>query len=137
MKAALPLLACLMLVAAISCVGHKTVLYGIGETTTVAVFGDGSATNTVLGDSLVYKNSTATKILANMTVSLAGAFALGNYQQSQEITKQMANAGANKVQITQATLAAQTAAAKLNAEENAAGINAGLFKVGETIFKQK
>lgn len=135
MKTFLVSMLCAVFVA--SCVVHETELYGIGRTKTSAAFGDGAASNSILGDTLTYKNSTATKILANMFVQLVGAYVAADALAVRSITERMATAGAQKAQIAAAKIAAQTEAAKITAGENATGVQAGLFKVGETIFQQK
>ncbi len=134
MKAALAPLLCLALV--VSCVTHKTKIYGVGETETTAVFGDGSAANTVLGDTIVYKNSTATRILAQMFMGLVTATAMGNAAEAKQITDRMATAGANQAQIETARIAAQTAALKIGAGTTSEAVKGGLFQQGMTIFKQ-
>ena len=127
----------LVSICLVDCGYHTTELYGIGKTTTILVAGDGASSNSILGDTFTNKNSTATKILANAFVQLVGAYWAGNAIKVQETTKQMANAGATQAKIETAKIAASTEAKKIDSAENLAGMRTGLFKIGETIFKQK
>lgn len=123
--------------ALMSCGFHQTELYGIGKTTDIIVAGDAASSNSILGDTFTNKNSTATKILANAFVQLVGAYWAGNAIRVQEVTKQMANAGATQERIVVANNTAMITSKKIDSAENLAGMQSGLFKVGETIFKQK
>lgn len=60
-----------------SCSFNQTELYGIGKTTSINVAGDGSTGNTILGNTYVAKNSTATKTIVNGAVTYGAAVELG------------------------------------------------------------
>ena len=134
MRKLLTSICCLVMAA---CSFHTTEIYGIGKTTTVRVGGDGASSNSILGDADTDKNSTAFKAFINGMMTLATGYFAHDSIKIQEGTKQLANAGATKVQLAQADFAAQTAAAQLKAGANKAAIDAGLFAQGAAIWKQQ
>ena len=134
MRTLLTSICCLLMAA---CSFHTTEIYGIGKTTTVRVGGDGASSNSILGDADTDKNSTAFKAFINGMMTLATGYFAHDSIKIQEGTKQLANAGANKVQIEQARFAAQTASEQLKAGQNSEAIKAKLFQEGAAIWKQQ
>lgn len=64
-------------VLCVSCSYNTAEIYGVGKTTSVNFAGDGSTANTILGNSYVAKNSTATRYIVNGIGTVVGLYAAG------------------------------------------------------------
>lgn len=111
----------------VSCSTNDTTIYGVGETHSVNFMGDGSTANTILGNTYVAKNSTATKAVVQGIIGLATAIYYGRIQLEKETTTQLYNAGLTQVQVTKINAALQESIATKGYETTVAAIKGGLF----------
>lgn len=109
------------------CSYNKATIYGVGEVVSSNFMGDGSTANTILGNTYVAKNSTATKAVIQGIIGLAGAIYYGKVQLANETTTQLANAGLTQVQLRALDNALKESLAAKGLEGTLAGIKAGLF----------
>lgn len=64
-------------VLCVSCAYNKATIYGVGEVVSSNFMGDGSTANTILGNSYVAKNSTATRYIVNALGTIVGLYYAG------------------------------------------------------------